>query len=90
MHSARDQVWFCRDKDGRANNVRYKEDYLGRRRVELLGGSQPDAAVFHLPLANHVHDLDAAQQDAGTAKRRRFTGLFRVALKFGQPKPTLV
>jgi len=28
-----------------------------------------DTTVFHLPLRDHVHELDTAQQNAGTTKR---------------------
>jgi hypothetical protein len=36
--------------------------------IELLGGSLAATTVFHLPLCDHVHELDTAQQNAGTTK----------------------
>jgi hypothetical protein len=43
-------------------------DCLFEQRVKLLGGDLAATTVFHLPLRNHVHDLDAAQQNAGTTE----------------------
>jgi hypothetical protein len=34
----------------------------------LLGVSVSDATVLHLTLPDHVHELDAAQQDPGATK----------------------
>jgi hypothetical protein len=36
--------------------------------VELLGTSASDAMFLHLALGDHVHEFDAAQEDAGTTK----------------------
>ena len=33
----------------------------------LCGGLSP-AAVFHLPFSDHVHEFDAGEKNAGTAK----------------------
>jgi hypothetical protein len=43
-------------------------DCLFEQRVKLLGGDLTATTVFHLPLRNHVHDLDTTQQNAGTTK----------------------
>src|ERR1700692_238773 len=59
---------FCRDKEGESNKCRYDEDYSCDQRVELLGGSLRDAPVLHLAFDDHVHELDAAKNDACTTK----------------------
>jgi hypothetical protein len=41
---------------------------LCRQGVEVLSGSLPFAAVFHLPSPDHVHEFDAGGKDAGAAK----------------------
>src|SRR5882757_10023320 len=48
---------------------RYDEDTLCRQRVELAGRRRLDfASVFHLPFRDHMHDLDAAQNDTRAAE----------------------
>ena len=58
----------CRSKEGESNKCRYGEDYSCDQRLELLGGSLRDATAFHLAVDDHVHEGDAAQNDACTTK----------------------
>jgi Autotransporter beta-domain len=46
---------------------RYKKDCLDDQRTELRGGSSV-CVVGHLPLANHMHELDARKDDARAAE----------------------
>jgi len=39
-------------------------EYLFGQRIKQMGGSLAVTAVFQLPLLDHVHQFDAAQQDA--------------------------
>jgi hypothetical protein len=41
-------------------------DYLHNQKIELLGCGFGEAIIVHLPLADHVHQLDAGQDDAST------------------------
>jgi hypothetical protein len=59
---------FCRNNECVVRKVRYGEDCLYSQRVKLLGGSLREATVFHLAFDDHVHELDAAQNDACTTK----------------------
>ena len=59
---------LCRDKEGRSNQFRYEQDCLDHDRIELLRRISSNAIVSHLPFADHMHDFDACQDDAGAAK----------------------
>ncbi len=45
-----------------------REDYLHHERIDLFGCSRGDAIVTHPPLADHLCDLYAGQDDARTAE----------------------
>ena len=48
---------------------RYDEDTLRHQRVELAGRRRLDfPSVFHLPFRDHMHDLDATQNDTPAAE----------------------
>ena len=53
---------------GESRLLPWNKDSLCNQRVELVGDTAFDAIVFHLAFADHMHQLDARQDDADAAK----------------------
>ncbi len=59
---------FCRDKASPIDPLPNKEDSLFVKRLELVSRCLIQTVGLHLPFGDHMHQLNAAEQNASTSE----------------------